>query len=279
MGAGERRLKQLIVTADDYGLSVAVNEAVESAHRHGILTAASLMVAEPAARDAVDRARRLPKLAVGLHLVVVDGRPVSPASEIPALLGRDGRFSTCLACAGFRYFFLPSARRQLETEIRAQYQAFQDTGLKLDHVNAHHHMHLHPTVLGLLIRIGKEFGLRAVRLPREPLFHRRRINWTRLFLSPWLALMRRRIGRAGLACNEYIFGLSESGRMDTRALVETLRLLPNGVAEVFSHPVMGVGGSVSGYCNQEEHAALTSPECATMIRECGIELIAFRDLP
>jgi len=81
VGAGERGLKQLIVTADDFGLSVAVNEAVESAHRDGILTAASLMVAEPAARDAVERARRLPQLAVGLHLVVVDGRPVSPPGE------------------------------------------------------------------------------------------------------------------------------------------------------------------------------------------------------
>ena len=283
MGAGERRLKQLIVTADDYGLSVAVNEAVESAHRDGILTAASLMVAEPAAGDAVERARRLPKLAVGLHLVVVDGRPVSPPGEIPALLGRDGLFSTCLACAGFRYFFQPSARRQLEAEIRAQFRAFQDTGLALDHVNAHHHMHLHPTVLGLLIRIGKEFGLRAVRLPQEPMFLHGRFNWSRFFLAPSLALMRRRIRRAGLVCNETIFGLSESGSMDTRALLETLRRLPDGVTEIFFHPALQGhlkqrSGTPTGYRYTEEHAALIHPDAAKLVQERGIVLIAFRDL-
>lgn len=278
MGKGERGLKRLIVTADDFGLSEAVNEAVETAHRDGILTATSLMVGESAARDAVARARRLPSLGVGLHLVVVDGLSVLPPAEVPALVDKEGRFRNCLACAGFVYFFHPAARRQLACEIRAQFLAFKATGLALDHVNAHHHMHLHPTVFGLLIGIGREFGLRAVRLPCEPLIMRGRINWSRLLLTPWLALMRWRIGRAGLVCNETIFGLSESGEMDTHALLDTLRQLPDGVTEVFLHPAMGADGSVSGYCNQEEHAALTSPECAAVISDHGIKLIAFLDL-
>ena len=273
MGKGERGLKRLIVTADDFGLSEAVNEAVETAHRDGILTATSLMVGEPAAGDAVERARRLPKLGAGLHLVVVDGLSVLPPTEIQALVDKHGRFSNCLACAGFRYFFQPSARRQLAVEIRAQFLAFQATGLALDHVNAHHHMHLHPTVLSLLIRVGKEFGLRAVRLPREPLFHHGLINWSRFFLSPWLALMRWRIRRAGLACNETIFGLSESGRMDTRVLLETLRQLPDGVTEIFFHPASGTGDP-----RREELDALLDREASAAIRNCGIELIAFRDL-
>src|SRR4051794_34141552 len=87
--AGERTL---IVTADDFGASLAVNDAVEQAHRQGILTSASLMVAAPAAGDAVARARRLPALKVGLHLVLTDGRPLLPARDIPALVGRDGNF-------------------------------------------------------------------------------------------------------------------------------------------------------------------------------------------
>ncbi|HWI86985.1 MAG TPA: ChbG/HpnK family deacetylase, partial [Sphingomonas sp.] len=71
-------MKQLIVTADDFGVADAVNGAVEQAHRDGILTAASLMVSGAAAADAVTRARRLPKLGVGLHVVLVDGRPILP---------------------------------------------------------------------------------------------------------------------------------------------------------------------------------------------------------
>jgi len=75
-------LKQLIVTADDFGVAREVNDAVEVAHRGGVLTAASLMVSAPAAADAVERARRMPSLRVGLHLVLVDGRPVLPASAV-----------------------------------------------------------------------------------------------------------------------------------------------------------------------------------------------------
>ena len=127
------------------------------------------MVGAPEAANAIERAKRLPGLGVGLHIVLVRGRPVLPPAAIPDLVDGDGRFHGDLARAGFRFFFLPRARRQLAAEIRAQFEAFRDSGLTLDHVNAHNHMHLHPTVLGLILKIGAAYGLRAVRLPFEPL--------------------------------------------------------------------------------------------------------------
>ncbi len=160
--------RRLIVTADDFGASLEVNEAVERAHRSGILTSASLMVGAAAAEDAISRARRLPSLAVGLHLALVRARPVLPASDLPALVGPDGRFPDGLVGSGFRFFFRPSSRVQLEREIRAQFEAFRRTGLELDHVDAHNHMHVHPTVLEIVLRVGREHGLAAVRVPREP---------------------------------------------------------------------------------------------------------------
>ncbi len=173
---------RLIVTADDFGLHPAVNEAVELAHRDGVLRAASLMVAAPAMLDAVERARRLPGLAVGLHLVLADGVAVLPPARIPDLVDADGRFGDRMARDGVRFFFLPAVRRQLEAEIRAQFEAYAATGLPLDHVNAHKHFHLHPTVLSLILRIGRDYGLRAVRLPAEA--------GAPALLRPWLALLR-----------------------------------------------------------------------------------------
>nr|MDP9121626.1 hopanoid biosynthesis-associated protein HpnK [Acidobacteriota bacterium] len=161
-------MKRLIVTGDDFGMAVPVNEAIEEAHRHGLLTAASLMVSAAAADDAVRRARRIPTLAVGLHLVLVEGRPTLPPERIPDLVDRNGELATHLVRAGVEFFFRPSVRRQLADEIRAQFQAFRATGLALDHVNAHNHMHLHPTLLALILEIGRDFGLRAVRVPYEP---------------------------------------------------------------------------------------------------------------
>src|SRR3984885_904768 len=137
----------LIVTAADFGLHEAVNQAIERESRDGILTAASLMVGAPAAADAVRRARKLPHLRVGLHLVLADGRAVLPPESIPSLVDQTGYMNSRMFVNGVRFFALPGVRRQLEAEIRAQFAAFARTGLTLDHVNVHKHFHLHPTLL------------------------------------------------------------------------------------------------------------------------------------
>src|SRR5581483_6196132 len=144
-------MRNLIITADDFGAAPEVNEAVERAHRDGVLSAASLMVSGRAAADAVARARTMPNLKVGLHLVLVEGRPVLPASAVPDLVGPQGFFRTDMARAGAAMFFRPKVKAQLAREIEAQFAAFEATGLKLDHVNAHKHFHLHPTIAGLMI--------------------------------------------------------------------------------------------------------------------------------
>ncbi len=206
--------RQVILTADDFGLAVEVNEAIEAAHRRGVLTTASLMVGAAAAGDAVERARRLPTLRVGLHVVLVQGRPVLPPERVPDLVDGRGDFTDRLVSAGFAYFFRPRVRRQLEDEIRAQYEAFRATGLPLDHVNAHNHMHLHPTLLALIVAVGRDFGLRAVRVPYEPPFASFRAAGSGLArrlataagMAPWIALLRWRLRRAGLKSNRCVFG-------------------------------------------------------------------------
>ncbi len=211
-------MKRLIVTADDFGLTIPVNEAVEEGHRRGILTAASLMVTGEAAADAVARAKRMPKLGVGLHLVLVDGVPVLPPEQIPHLVGGDGRFSPNVVTQGARIFCLPAARRQLAAEIRAQLAAFRATGLTLDHVNAHHHFHLHPTIQQALLRLAPEFDIRAVRLPLEPPAASGR-PWARLtgFMESRQARrLREQLDIAGMAHNDWIFGLADTGAMTAR---------------------------------------------------------------
>src|SRR3954465_12320357 len=151
--------RRLIVCADDFGCDIAVNEAVDNACRDGILTCASLMVAAPEAADAVARARRLPLLRGGLHLALTAGEPILPLAQLGRMVRRDGRFDPNQTRAALRYFFAPGIRARLAAEIRAQFEAFCGTGLALDHVNAHKHMHLHPTVARLLVAIGREYGM------------------------------------------------------------------------------------------------------------------------
>jgi hopanoid biosynthesis associated protein HpnK len=189
----------LIVTADDFGLHEAVNEAVRLASRAGTLTAASLMVGAPAAAQAVAIAHATPRLRVGLHVVLADGMAVSAPESIRALADAEGRMDGRMFRRGVRYFALPRVRRQLEAEIRAQFEAFTRTGLNLDHVNVHKHFHLHPSILALLLSIGREHGLQAMRVPDEPLWFAARSGWAAragtALLRPWVGWMKRRLRR------------------------------------------------------------------------------------
>ncbi|MEW6301553.1 MAG: hopanoid biosynthesis-associated protein HpnK [Thermodesulfobacteriota bacterium] len=283
-------MKRLIVTGDDFGLAVSVNEAIEVAHRSGILSAASLMVGAPAAADAVERARRLPTLRVGLHLVLVRGRAVLPATAIPALVNEHGEFSDNLVAAGFRFFFSPTARRQLEAEVRAQFAAFRQTGLPLDHVNTHNHMHLHPTVLSVILTVGRDFGLGAVRVPYEPpvrslsVLGREVVGRVSdaLGLAPWIWLLKSRLRRAGIRANDFLFGLRDTGAMDEPAVLRLLSRLPEGVTEMYFHPAARrcpeLVGLMPAYRHEHEFAALVSPRVRAALEREGIRPIGFRDL-
>ncbi|MER2196739.1 hopanoid biosynthesis-associated protein HpnK, partial [Methylobacterium brachiatum] len=211
-------MKRLVVTADDFGLSLEVNEAVEQAHRGGILTAASLMVSAPAAADAVARAKRMPSLRVGLHLVLVEAWPTLPAAQLPDLTDADGLMRADMARVGLDLARKPAARRQLAAEITAQFEAYRATGLPLDHVNAHKHFHVHPLIAGAVLRIGRDYNMRAIRVPREPRQLLRRAEASArprpaLDIAPWSALLAVRARQAGLLIPDRTLGLAWSGAM------------------------------------------------------------------
>ena len=269
----------LTITADDFGLSREVNEAVEAANRAGILTAASLMVAEPWCADAVERARRLPGLGVGLHLTLVEGRAVLPPLNIPDLLGPDGRLRTDLARYGAAIFFRPSVKRQVAAEIRAQFEAFARTGLPLHHVDAHKHYHLHPTIAGFVIAIGREFGTTTMRVPVEPAHVLAGVEPVSRGIearlaAPYAKLLRRRARQAGLSVADQVFGLAWSGAMTAARVSGLLRSLPPGRTEIYTHPASagGFDGAASGYRYEEELAALLAPETVEAFAESGAQI-------
>jgi hopanoid biosynthesis associated protein HpnK len=282
--------RRLIVTVDDFGLSVPVNEAIERGHREGIVTAASLMVAEPAAADAIARAKANPTLAVGLHVVVVAGRPLLPPERIPDLVGSDGQFSSELARAGVKYFFSSRAQRQLEAEIRAQFAAFAASGLPFDHVNAQCHYHLHPTVLGLILKIARDYGRPPMRIPDEPF----RESWrathqnyrgrlaNALFLAPFMQLMKARMRASGVAHNDHVFGFNDTGRMTEDRVLGFLENLPSGTTEMYFHAATqrwpGITRDLESYQLEDEFAALVSPQVAEAVRTSGAERSGFRNI-
>ena len=266
-------MRGIIVTADDFGLHERVNHAVARAHREGVLTCASLMVGANAAHHAVKIARDLPSLRVGLHLVLTDGAATLPRWSIPDLVDARGAFEGSIFENGVRFFFLQRVRRQLAIEIYAQFKAFAATGLELDHVNVHKHFHLHPTILALILEIGPQFGMRAMRLPRE--MH------GSLFLRPWVALMKKRLDDAGIAHNDWVAGIAASGRMDEAALLAALAKPREGVLEIYSHPATEgapLTPSMHDYRHADELAALCSSRVARAIESTGAMHGGFADV-
>jgi chitin disaccharide deacetylase len=252
------------------------------AHRQGILSAASLMVAGAAAADAVERARRLPNLRVGLHLVLVEGEPALSAESIPDLVDAKGRLRTDLTQFGFDICTRPSVRVQLRAEIEAQFRAYQQTGLALDHVNGHKHFHLHPAVASEVIAIGQRYGMRALRIPREPTTVLAQIEpgtrgpASERFLARWLWLRAR---RAGLRAPDQVFGLAWSGAMSASRVGGLLDHLGSGVTEIYLHPAThdAFAGCAEGYRYAEELAALIDPEIGARARRPGIALTGYCD--
>jgi len=265
-------------------LSEPVNAAVEAAHRRGILSAASLMVGAPAAADAVARARNLPTLRVGLHLVLVDGDPMADRARIPGLLGRDGRFRNDLVRYGAQIAHSAALRQQLETEITAQFEAYRATGLALDHVDGHRHFQLHPVVTAAIMRVGRRYGMRALRIPLEPwrivaaIDPKTRRQAGRI-VKPFAAVLRWRVAKQGLTTPDAVFGLAWSGAMTKGRVAALLERLPPGLVEIYLHPAMtnSFTGAAPGYRYADEFAALCDADCIDAARRSGYPLGGYAD--
>ena len=271
--------RKVIFSADDFGLCEAVNEGIERAHRDGLLRSASLMVGGAAVEDAVRRARRMPGLRIGLHVVAIEGPAVLPPSEIPDLVDADGQFPSDQLRLGLRYFFVPGVRTQLRAEIRAQFEAFAATGLKLDHADAHKHMQMHPTVASMIIDAGWMHGLRTLRVPAEPVAVMSacgvRPSLGAWAMQVWSGVLRRQALRAGLEVPDAVFGIAWSGGMTEERLLRLAAALPDGLSEIYFHPASRRDATLDRlmpqYCHEQELTALCSPE----IRAAFSKMIAF----
>lgn len=269
--------RRVIITADDFGLSEGVNEAIEQAHRDGILSTASLMVAGPAAADAVRRAKALPDLRVGLHLVVIEGASVQPGA-MRGIVDARGAFPSDQFGLSVDYFFRRRRREQLRSEIEAQFTAFASTGLQLDHANAHKHMQMHPTVGRMLVQVGQKLGLPALRVPREPAGPMRRagtgVGVGGAALNLWSAGLRRTARRAGIAVNDNVFGIAWSGHMTSARLLRLIPHLPVGLSEIYFHPAVHrdeqLEDLMPGYEHEAELAALLDPAVRRAMDAAGV---------
>ncbi len=279
-------MTRLILNGDDFGAAASVNRAIVRACREGILTSCSLMVGEKGFHEAVSMARDTEGLAVGLHLVAVMGKSVLSTRHIPSLVDGERNFPTDPVKAGLFYFFSRKARRELALEMRAQFERFLKSGLRISHVDSHLHFHLHPVLFETALELCREFGVRHMRVPEDDPWMVMRFEGgissgqrraSRLF-GFFTRRMKAKLDGFGIASADRVFGHLMTGRMDKAYVMHLLDRLPDGDFEIYFHPDEAAGNTAGDLQRHREFRVLVDPDVKARIIERKIELIHYEHL-
>jgi hopanoid biosynthesis associated protein HpnK len=287
-------MKRLIVNADDFGLTRGVNRAIAECHQRGIVSSTTLMATGARLEEAVELARQMPQLSVGCHVVLVDGEPLLPPSEVRSLLAPGtSRFYQSIGEVLRAVTLGRFKAQEVEAEAAAQLAHLQRAGVRLSHFDAHKHTHMFPSILRPLLRAAAAQGVKAVRNPFEApgvvSLGAARGNLTLLTRKLETTLLRaalrlrwlRAVRQAGFATTDGSLGVASTGSLDEPTLRAMLRQLPVGTWELVCHPgyndseLAGVRTRLRE-SRQVEMRALMGITGRELREEYGAELVAFR---
>jgi len=279
-----RTLRQLVVNADDFGISRGVNRGIVEAHRTGLVTSASLMANLPSAEDALTRAAICPDLGLGLHLTLTAGRPLCPPEQVPTLVDADGRFfvlGTLLARLSLGKVHADDLRLELTSQVEWALRR----GIRPDHVDSHHHVHVHPRVAPLVIALAREHRVGWVRCPMEAgpapsvLALSPKDAARTVAISTFGMLTRVLVRRAGLRTARHFRGIGLGMGFGEAGLRAALDALPPGLTELMTHPGHPdeelARLTVFAEGRDRELGALTSRSAFEVVRRRRIRLTSF----
>jgi hopanoid biosynthesis associated protein HpnK len=274
---------RIIFNADDFGASSAFNRAVVKAHRQGVLDSASLIASGEAFAEAAAAAKECPRLSVGVHLVLCQGKSVLPPNQIPGLVDVNGFFPDNPVFAGFKYNLLPHLRGQILSELAAQIERCLNAGIRPTHIDGHLHVHMNPAVFQIASRLARKYDIGGIRLMREPAFAEGsggfRPGLPRRGFAKLFGILSRMntAAAAGLARPDASFGFLHSGKMNEDYVSGLIESLGPGDWEIYCHPTDGPH-PVSGYEGPEELQMLLSEKVKATLARRGVERIRYENL-
>jgi len=267
--------RKLIVVADDLGASKAVNSGIVSSFVDGIVTSASLLVGMPFTDDGIKKAKDV-DLPVGLHLRLTEGPPLTKGPSHVGLCDGDEflppiRLLTRLMKGGSQLADV------IQAEFRAQMDEFLMITPKPDHINTHHHIHIHPLVLQPLICAVKDLDFPALRWPVEPFlgFGKTKRNGEVMALNILSLLGKKTLRDSGIMTSDHFRGLRlMDGKLNNKILCKTIMKIPKGVTELMVHPAHDNNDTTVG---EIEAKALCHSSVQNVINDNNISLSSFRD--
>lgn len=281
-------MKKLIINADDFGLHENINLGIIAGHTKGWITSTTIMAGGSAFFHAAALAADCRSLGVGVHLTLVGGQPAARPEQIPTLIDREGLLYSKYPL--FLRKFCAAAIRPADVrrELVAQVNKVLAAGIQVTHLDSHQHLHIVPGIIDIVIDIAREYNIRAIRIPAEPLFFLGGFRPSagriigRSGLSILAGLARQKARRARLTVPDHFFGMLAGGSMEERFFLKIINSLPDGSSEIMIHP--GLNNEILkpvfswGYHWQQELAAVTSPRLAECFKSNNISLVSFAGL-
>ena len=289
---------RLIVNADDFGLTSGVNRGIAEAHAKGIVTSSTLMANGPTFSQAIEIARALPDLAIGCHVTLVDGTPLTEPEKVSSLLSnrrnsglQDARFRTAFGSFAIASALGKLSAEEIEAEAIAQIRKLQNSGIQVSHFDTHKHVHLFPKVLAPILRAAKACGVPAVRNPFGPvrILHLRAQpaswkRWTQVgILNSLSGKFSRAVAKSGLRTTDGTIGVVGTGSMTAELFQLLLKTIPAGTWEFVCHPGyldddLRAAGTRLLASRETELQMLTAQTMREFLQRTGIVLASYRDL-
>ena len=280
--------KQLIINADDFGIHPAVNEAVRKAATEGILTSTSLMAGGDAFDEAVEMARSMPSLGIGIHLTLVGGiKPVLPPSEVPSLTWDNGVFCHDYGKLIVRDLEGKISLSEVYAEWDAQIQKIMNTGLLVTHMDGHQHMHMWPHFYPIARDLAKKYHISCMRVPDEDVLFGMKdghiIRWAaKNGLSLLSRMHRSDLKKNHIRTNDHFFGMLYGGHLSQERFAKFILQTRPGITEIMCHPSADTRAMEDtfhwGYHGEDELAGLLADINRELIEKKQISLISYRDV-
>ena len=279
---------KLIVNGDDFGLTEATNEGIIKCYKDGILRSASIMANGNAFEHAVKIIGENPGLDVGIHLTLIEEKPILNGYEIPSLINSDGRFYKNANDFMLRYIIGKISIPEIEKEFKVQIEKAIDFGIKLNHINSHQHIHMLPQILNIVVNLSKKYNIPFVRYPKENIsnymikmiknFNSANRLAQMIVLNSICLLGQNKIPSK----TNFFAGFFVGGKLNKKNIITIIRNLPeDGICELMCHPGFNVPNNPYlhwGYHSQEEVDTLVDEEVKNLIAERGILLTSFNKL-
>ena len=278
-------MKKLIITADDYGMSIAVNRAIDAGIEAGLITSTNVMPNMPFFEEAI-KLKSYENISIGIHFTLSCGYPLSKVETIPTLVSPTGEF---YKYQDFRARYRKGliSHSDIRTELKAQYEKYVALLGQPDYWNTHQNVHVDFRVYKLFVDFACENNINKMRshqriyVPGSTKGNERSFMWR--FLEPIKSRMldtwQKKAHKRGITSPDgLICCLNKNDINNTEYLFANIQWEKNNVAEYVIHPATENDSPYFGKIVEQrirEYEMFTSEETKNIITEASIDLTTY----